>query len=105
MITFNEYFAVMALVNARGDVFEGPRPDCMRQLLNKYEFPAPMVPENFLARHPSLLDVGILTRVGNIKRVLLNPLLSSKNDIGGAKSFRNAENCCLVLWCLLGSLR
>ena len=54
MITFNEYFAVMALVNARGDVFEGPRPDCIRQLLNKDEFSAaPMVTGNFLAGHPS----------------------------------------------------
>lgn len=87
MITFNEYFAIMALVNARGDVFEGPRPDRIRQLLNKYEFSAaPMVPENFLARHPSLLDVGILTAgVGNIKGALINPLLSPKNVIGGIK--------------------
>ena len=82
MITFYEYFTVVSLVNARGDVFEGPRPDCVRQLLNKYEFSAtPIVPENFLAWHPSLLDVGMLT----------NGCIS--------------ENCCLVLWCLLGSLR
>lgn len=62
VITFYEYFTVVSLVNARGDVFEGPRPDCIRQLLNKYEFSAtPIVPENFLAWHPSLLDVGMLT--------------------------------------------
>ena len=96
----------MALVNARGDVFEGPRPDCIRQLLNNYEFSAsPMVPENFLARHPSLLDVGIITRVGNIKGALINPLLSSKNVIGGEKSFRNSENCCLVLGCQVINLK